>query len=42
MGVVLTLYRVKFLTAEKLLAISAGRELPAVEEAKVDDELYRQ
>ena len=42
LGVVLTLYRVKFESAEKLLTISVGWGLLTEEEAKVDDELYRQ
>jgi hypothetical protein len=42
LSVVLTLHRVKFLTVENLLTISAGRELLTVKEAKVDDEVYRQ
>jgi len=40
--VVLTLYRVKFESAEKLLTVSVGWGLLTEEEAKVDDELYRQ
>jgi len=42
LGVVLTLYCVKFVSAEKLLTISVGWGLLTVGEAKVDDELYRQ
>jgi len=42
LGVVFAFHWVKFLTAEKLLTVSAGRKLLTVEEAKVDDELYRQ
>jgi hypothetical protein len=40
LSVVLTLHRVKFLTAENFLRF-AGREILTLKEAKVDDEVYR-